>query len=252
VHLGLLDESAGIAQACRLADQGGITADGVARSAVRARVAGATLQVLTGLTRSDRWPELRRAALDAVLAAAAEGWDEIVVDCGFSLEQDEELSFDIPAPQRNAATLAGLAAADRILAVGTGDPVGLPRLVRALDELDQAETASGAVVEILVNQVRADASGVAPKSQVRSVIERFAGDRAVAAFLPWDRRAVDRALLGGQVLAEAAPKSSLRRALSALAATQATGVPPAGTPGEPVVALGGRPWSRRRAQGAAR
>jgi MinD-like ATPase involved in chromosome partitioning or flagellar assembly len=252
VHLGLLDESAGIAQACRLADQGGITADGVARSAVRARVAGATLQVLTGLTRSDRWPELRRAALDAVLTAADEGWDEVVLDCGFSLEQDEELSFDIPAPQRNAATLAGLAAADRILAVGTGDPVGLPRLVRALDELDQAETATGAVVEIVVNQVRADASGVAPRSQVRSVIERFAGDRMVAAFLPWDRKALDRALLGGQVLAEAAPKSSLRRALSALAATQATGVPPAGTPGEPVVALGGRPWSRRRAQGAAR
>jgi MinD-like ATPase involved in chromosome partitioning or flagellar assembly len=252
VHLGLLDESAGIAQACRLADQGGITADGVARSAVRARVAGATLQVLTGLTRSDRWPELRRAALDAVLSAAAEGWDEVVIDCGFSLEQDEELSFDIPAPQRNAATLAGLAAADRILAVGTGDPVGLPRLVRALEELDQAEMTVGAVVEIVVNQVRADASGVAPKSQVRSVIERFAGDRVVAAFLPWDRKALDRALLGGQVLAEAAPKSALRRALSALAGTQAAGSRPARTQGTSVVARGRRPWTRREAQGAAR
>ncbi|MCY1158497.1 MAG: ParA family protein [Citricoccus sp.] len=242
VHLGLLDESAGIAQACRLADQGGITAEGVARSALRARVAGATLQVLTGLTRSDRWPELRRAALDAVLAAGAEGWEEVVIDCGFSLEQDEELSFDIPAPQRNAATLAGLSAADRILVVGAGDPVGLPRLVRALDELDQAETAAGAVVEIVVNQVRAEASGVAPKSQVRSVLERFAGDRTVSAFLPWDRRALDRALLGGQVLAEAAPKSALRRALSALA----------GTPEKPAEAHGRRPSAPRRLLGAAR
>ena len=242
VHLGLLDESAGIAQACRLADQGGITAEGVARSALRARVAGTTLQVLTGLTRSDRWPELRRAALDAVLAAAAEGWEEVVIDCGFSLEQDEELSFDIPAPQRNAATLSGLAAADRILVVGAGDPVGLPRLVRGLDELDQAETAADAVVEIVVNQVRAEASGVAPKSQVRSVLERFAGDRTVAAFLPWDRKALDRALLGGQVLAEAAPKSALRRALSALAGTQET----------QVEARGRRPSVHRRLLGAAR
>src|SRR5690606_16697451 len=82
VHVGLLEESAGIAQACRLADQGGITPAAVERSALRARVAGTTLQVLTGLTRADRWPELRRSAVDDVLAAAAAGWDEVVVDCG--------------------------------------------------------------------------------------------------------------------------------------------------------------------------
>jgi len=35
-----------------------------------------------------------------------------VVDCGFSLEQDEELSFDTAAPRRNGATLATLLAAD--------------------------------------------------------------------------------------------------------------------------------------------
>jgi Mrp family chromosome partitioning ATPase len=230
IHLGLLDESAGIAQACRLADQDGITPGGVERSAVRARVAGTTLQVLTGLTRADRWPEVRRAALDAVLEAAAEGWDEVVVDCGFCLEEDEELSFDIPAPQRNAATLAGLAAADRILAVGTGDAVGLPRLIRGLDELDRhVEASGGTSVEVLVNQVRAEASGVAPQSQIRSVVERFGGSWEVAAFLPWDRKALDRALLGGQVLAEAAPKSALRKALARLADT--SGTEAAGGPG---------------------
>lgn len=221
VHLGLLDESAGIAQACRLAETGRIFPDGIARAAVRARVAGGTLQVLTGLTRSDRWPELRTAALDAVLDTAAQGWEEVVVDCGFSLEQDEELSFDVPAPQRNAATLAALARADRVLAVGTGDPVGLPRLVRALEDLDQTVPSAVGIVEVVINQVRADASGVAPASQVRGVFERFAADRSVGAFLPWDRKALDRALLGGQVLAEAAPKSALRRALAGLAGTEA-------------------------------
>ncbi len=225
VHLGLLEESAGIAQACRLAERDGVTAAGLDRAAVGVRVAGATLQVLTGLTRSDRWPELRRAAVEEVLAAAAAGWDEVVLDCGFCLEQDEELSFDVPAPQRNAATLAGLDAADRVIAVGTGDPVGLPRLIRGLDELDRhlasagaagAEPAGGSVVEVVVNQVRAEVSGVAPRTQIGSVVERFGGDRTVVAYLPWDRRSLDRALLGGQVLAEAAPSSALRRALAEL------------------------------------
>ncbi|REE03463.1 AAA family ATPase [Citricoccus muralis] len=222
IHLGLLDESAGIAQACRTADQGGISPEGVGRAALRARVAGASLQVLTGLTRADRWPELRRAALDDVLAAAAAGWDEVVLDCGFCLEEDEELSFDIPAPQRNAATLAGLAAADRILAVGTGDPVGLPRLIHGLDELGQhVDIVERSRVEVVVNHVRPDASGVAPQSQITGVLERFGGSWTVGGFLPWDRRALDRALLGGQVLAEAAPKSALRRAVARLAGTAA-------------------------------
>ncbi|GAA1670264.1 hypothetical protein GCM10010977_15150 [Citricoccus zhacaiensis] len=225
IHLGLLDESAGIAQACRTADQGGISPEGIGRAALRTRVAGTTLQVLTGLTRADRWPELRRAALDDVLSAAAAGWDEVVLDCGFCLEEDEELSFDIPAPQRNAATLAGLAAADRILAVGTGDPVGLPRLIHGLDELGlHVDTVERSRVEVVVNQVRPEASGVAPQSQITGVLDRFGGSWTVGGFLPWDRRALDRALFGGQVLAEAAPKSALRRSVARLAGTAAGSV----------------------------
>jgi hypothetical protein len=58
-----------------------------------------------------------------------------VVDCGFGLDVDEELSFDTSAPQRNAATLSVLAEADAVLAVGVADPVGLQRLVRGLQDL---------------------------------------------------------------------------------------------------------------------
>ena len=36
----------------------------------------------------------------------------IMVDCGFCLEADEEISFDTVAPRRNGATLAMLADAD--------------------------------------------------------------------------------------------------------------------------------------------
>ena len=58
-----------------------------------------------------------------------------VVDCGFGLEQDEELAYDTVAPRRNGATLAVLEPADVVLAVGSADPVGLQRLVRGLAEL---------------------------------------------------------------------------------------------------------------------
>ena len=58
-----------------------------------------------------------------------------VVDTGFALERDEELSYDTMAPRRNGATLSALEAADVVLAVGAADPVGMQRLVRGLGEL---------------------------------------------------------------------------------------------------------------------
>ena len=58
-----------------------------------------------------------------------------VVDCAFSLEDDEELSFDTAAPRRNGATLAVLEEADTVLCVSGADPVALQRSIRALGEL---------------------------------------------------------------------------------------------------------------------
>lgn len=215
-HLGLTEESAGVARAVRRADHGPLGPADLEAAGVRVRVAGAELTVLTGLTRVDRWPELRPAALTSLLAAARERWERVVVDVGFGLEQDEELSFDVPAPQRNGATLAALAAADEVLAVGGPDAVSLPRLVRGTEEL--VEAAPEARLRVVVNRLRPAAAGVSPRSQVEAVWSRYASaDIPLAAFLPWDPAAADRALLGGQVLAEAAPNSALRRALAELA-----------------------------------
>ena len=215
-HLGLTEESAGVARAVRRADHGRLGPADLAAAAVRVRVAGADLTVLTGLTRVDRWPELRPAAVAALLAAARERWERVVVDVGFGLEQDEELSFDVPAPQRNGATLAALAAADEVVAVGGPDAVSLPRLVRGTEDL--AEAAPEARLRVVVNRLRPAAAGVSPRSQVEAVWTRYASSGIpLAGFLPWDPAAADRALLGGQVLAEAAPGSALRRALAELA-----------------------------------
>ena len=125
--LGFLDEAPGLAAAARLANNGQLD---VAALAAAAPQAAPHLRVLTGISRADRWPELRPSALEQVWLLCRSLAAVTVVDLGFCLEQDEELSFDTAAPRRNGATLATLDAADTVLAVGTADPVGMQRLVR--------------------------------------------------------------------------------------------------------------------------
>ncbi|MDN3481018.1 chromosome partitioning protein [Arthrobacter sp. APC 3897] len=214
-HLGLLDESAGVAQACRLADQGLLDADSLIRSTLSVSLKGERLLVLTGITRSDRWIELRPTALGLVVEQARKAMELIVIDCGFSLETDEELSFDTMAPRRNGATLRALELADTIFAVGSADSVGVPRLVRALTELESA--VPGSAPKVVLNKVRASSVGRSPERQLRDAWERFGPGNPVTAFLPAEFAAVDAALLAGSALLETAPSSPLRHAIAALA-----------------------------------
>ena len=209
--LGLLDESAGLAQACRLADQGQLDAGALQKIASTVATASGTFRVLTGITRADRWTELRAPALALVLERARQVVDTVVVDTGFCLEADEELSFDTMAPRRNAATLRPLELADTVYAVGAADPVGVPRLVRALAELETAVPHAAPVV--VLNKVRASAVGRGPERQLRDAWERFGPGIGLTAFLPHDPAAADAALLGGSLLLEIAPESSLRHGI---------------------------------------
>ncbi|MCZ2402787.1 tyrosine-protein kinase family protein [Paenarthrobacter sp. Z7-10] len=212
--LGLLDESAGLAQACRLADQGLLNVESLTKVATPVIFAGGQLRVLTGLTRPDRWPELRKAALGMVLARSREVADVTVIDCGFCLESDEALSYDTVAPQRNAATLGSLAAADLIFAVGSADAVGVPRLVRGLAELRAA--VPGTTTKVVLNKMRTGAAGRGPERALKLAWERFGPGSEIDHFLPWDPSPADRTMLAGQLLREAAAGSVLHRAISAL------------------------------------
>lgn len=209
--LGLLDESAGLAQACRLADQG--TLDGAALQKIAAPVATAlgTFNVLTGITRADRWTELRAPALAMVLQRARQIADVVVVDTGFCLEADEELSFDTMAPRRNASALRPLELADTIYAVGAADPVGVPRLVRGLAELEAAVPQASPIV--VMNKVRASSVGRGPERQLRDAWDRYGPAFGLRTFLPHDAAAADAALLAGSLLLEVAPDSALRRSV---------------------------------------
>jgi Flp pilus assembly CpaE family ATPase len=171
------------------------------------------LRVLTGIPKAERWPELRAAALEHVLTLTRRLGRFTVIDCGFSLEDDEELSYDTLAPRRNAATLTSLALADQVLAVGAGDPIGLQRLVRGLQELGTVASPSPAVV---INRVRASAVGPRPEQRIREALARFAGVDELR-FIPDDPATLDAALLAGRSLAEAAPDSPVRQCLLELA-----------------------------------
>jgi Flp pilus assembly CpaE family ATPase len=209
--LGLLDESPGLAAAARLANAGTLDVPGLA---ALAREVAPRLRVLTGIARADRWPELRPAAVEVVLGLARSLAAVTVVDCGFSLEQDEELSYDTSAPRRNGATLAVLEAADTVVVVGSADPIGLQRLVRGLAEL--RETLPGVSPLVVVNRVRPGAVPGDPATEIRGALSRYAGvDDCV--LVPLDVAGLDAATAGGRTLHEAAPASPARTALARLA-----------------------------------
>ncbi|MEO8556680.1 MAG: hypothetical protein ABI474_08415 [Actinomycetota bacterium] len=209
--LSLLDEAPGLAAATRSADQGTLDLAALARLAPEVSTG---LRVLTGIPKAERWPELRAAALEHVLTLTRRLARFTVIDCGFSLEDDEELSYDTLAPRRNAATLTSLAVADRVLAIGAGDPIGLQRLVRGLQELG---TITSPAPTVVINKVRSSAVGTRPEPRIRDALIRFAGIDDPR-FIPDDPASLDGALLAGQSLAEAAPDSGARKALVALAA----------------------------------
>ena len=213
--LGLLDESPGLAGAARLAATGNLDAAGLVRLAWAVRP---QFRVLTGLARADRWPELRPRAVTTVLEEARRLAGATVVDCGFNLEDDEELSFDTAAPRRNGATLAVLEEADTVLCVSGADPVALQRSIRALGEL--RDVLPDVEPVLVVNQVRRGPVPGDARREIGDALERLAG-RPVRFFLSADRRATDAALASGRTLAEVAAGSPLRLELRALAAAVA-------------------------------
>ncbi|KAA6430558.1 regulator [Agrococcus sediminis] len=221
--LGLLDESPGFAAAARLARAGSLTVDELDRVAQQVPTMGGVVRVLTGIGRASRWPELGGDRVAEVLERCRDWVDCTVVDVAASLERDEEISSDLFAPRRHAATIAALEGADEIVAVSGGDAVGIARLVRALPEL--RELVPQGRVRVVVNKVRASAIGVAPELAVQETLRRLAAVTPEACW-PYDARAADAALLEGRPLVDVAGRSRLRRRVQELAAALLPGDAP--------------------------
>jgi MinD-like ATPase involved in chromosome partitioning or flagellar assembly len=194
-QLGVLDEVSGLLAATR---------SGLSGSA---RTLGPGLAVLTGLPRPDRWQEVRVGVLTELLGqAAAEG--DVVVDTGFSLEEPADPGV---RAGRNQLTLEALEAADEVLVVGSADPVGLTRLARGL--VDLRDRLAAAPVRVVVNRMRPSLGW-----SERDIAAMIAGLARPASlhFTPDDRPGVDRALVSGRTLLEAAPDGPLAKAVAAL------------------------------------
>jgi MinD-like ATPase involved in chromosome partitioning or flagellar assembly len=215
--LGLLDESPGFAAACRLAGVDGLNRTELERIGQRYGTGSSSFWVLTGIGRPSRWPELSAPRVATTLQQCRSWVDFTVVDTGFSLEHDEEISSDLFAPRRNAASITALREADRIVAVGAADPVGLSRFLRA--HVDLVETVASGRVIVAMNKVRASAIGLNPVGQVAQTLSRFGGIDS-AAMIPYDAGALDAAILSGRTLADAAPRSAARVALRELATSR--------------------------------
>ena len=205
--LGLLDEAPGLAAAVRVANNGLLDLPALAELA---RQVTPKLRVLTGITRPERWPELKPSGIANVLALARGLAAVTVVDCAFALEQDEELAYDQSAARRNGATLTVLDQADTVVAVGSADPLGLQRLVRGLADL--AAAVPGVTPDVVVNRVRDGVMPGDPRKEIAAALQRYAGVDP-AAFLPYDRAAADAAAMRGQALCEVAASSPLRFAV---------------------------------------
>ncbi len=211
--LGLLDEAPGIAALARASLHGTLTDDVLWRHLLS--VDGG-FKVLSGISRADRWPELSRSALDGIWPVLRRHSPVTVVDCGFSVAQDEAAMYDTRAPQRNGATLSALGAADVVVVVGSAEPLGIQRLVQGLAELDEvAELMCPRIV--VANRVRSSVAGRHPEEAIADALARYSGVENVW-MVPADGKSCDAATLAGQSLRERVPRSPARRAIAVVAA----------------------------------
>lgn len=210
--IGLLDDGSGVAAACRAANAGTLDTATLRQLAAEVRP---RLRLLTGITGPHRWPELRAASVDVILDRAKCGFDHVVVDVGFCVEQDEELSYDTIAPRRNGAAVDVLRAADLVVAVATADPIGIARFVGAIGELPRSPHGTPPVT--VINRVRRGAVGRGePSQQIALALGRYA-DIGDAVMVPDDPSTADAAVATGRTWAEVAPSSAARSAVRDLA-----------------------------------
>ena len=198
-QLGILDEVSGLLSAARLVPGGQLEE----RFASVQRGLDAWLSVITGLPRPDRWVEVRAGVTEQILGTARRQ-AHVVVDTGFDLAEDPGADFG-SRPGRNQLTLEVLAAADVVVVVGAADPVGLSRLARGLVALREVTRVEP---HVIVNRMRPSLGW--SEADITGMIGGIARPAGLH-FVPDDRATVDRALVSGRTLVEAAPDGPVVR-----------------------------------------
>lgn len=210
--LGLVEETSGLAAACRQADAGSLTPTALASATMTAQEGRGQWRILGGISRADRWVDVRPAAVDRVWAAAREAFDAVVVDVGFCLEVDA--TPGAWGRQRNAAAVSAVAEADHLIAVGQDSVLGAARLISAWPGVEERTGARGTtlVCNRSTRQARQWRSAVGLSLPPLPVIE-----------VPDDLRAVRASWRQGRSLGQTARRSRARRAMAAIASRAVSG-----------------------------
>ena len=201
-----LAEAPSVAQAARLAGEGWRQP---IESCLQEGPAGCA--VLAGLARAELWPEVRERAWTAVLDAARDARDIVVVDLAAPIEEDEELAFDRVPHRRNLMTLTALAAADEILVVTSADPVGIRRGIVAHRALTEARPGLAPRTRVLLNRMPRSARRA---QECSAQVSEWTG-RPPVALLPIEPQ-LERTVWEGRVLQDVAPRSPWLRELRSL------------------------------------
>lgn len=215
--MALEDTGSGLAILCSDADRAQLDEKKAGAIMERVPLKNGTFDFLSGITSSSRWPEVRARAFAEVLEWLKHRYDLVICDVAAPIEVDEELTFDGPAPRRNAATLTALACADRVIALGEADVIGLPRLINLAREVQSRPDlfAPQTDVQYWLNRSRREAAGFNPEAKMRDNWARYLSV-SLTGVIPYERKVMDRLRRNGEALLEVAPRHAVVQSLEAM------------------------------------
>ena len=215
--MALEDTGSGLAILCSDADRAQLDEKKAGAIMERVPLKNGTFDFLSGITSSSRWPEVRARAFAEVLEWLKHRYDLVICDVAAPIEVDEELTFDGPAPRRNAATLTALACADRVIVLGEADVIGLPRLINLAREVQARPDlfAPETDVQYWLNRSRREAAGFNPEAKMRENWARYLSI-PLAGVIPYERKVMDRLRRNGEALLEVASRHAVVQSLEAM------------------------------------
>lgn len=123
--LGFSLETSGVIMGCRLAERGQLSTESFSEIVT---AAGAHVDFLSGINKTDRWREVGAKSLAALLEWLRKEYDWILVDLAAGADEPDDTFLGM-GTSRNGAQTGALEVADLVVEVGLGDPVGLRRLI---------------------------------------------------------------------------------------------------------------------------
>ena len=208
--LGINEPAPGVAAAARLVGQGRLDRDEFFRLAISYQVGKGVLSVLTGLASDLRWPEITSEKTQALISAANQNYEYVILDVASPLEAGIRHVGGIV--DRNTATRTALQVSASSIAVLNADQVGVKRFC---DSYEQFSALAKAPI-LVANRLRASSLGSDARQQIKEAIAEIC-QAEVKWFIPEDRGSCDRANLDMVPLAILKRSSDARQAIAQFA-----------------------------------